>query len=385
MDTPGGQPEIVYENPLRSAYQVSANGGRFAVTATSFYRLSDETAVLIEELPASGPRNAYLKHLAELGLNAPEEIFGHLVLIGAIRKKRKATPWTIVKRILSPRIQIISPRVLSRALSFLGADLPAYGKRWTPVLVWISLTGLLWGSFLALAGSHRAIPTPLIGRPDWPLVFLLALSSSLVHELGHSFAAAAAGIGLRPVGLSVYLIFPSFYTNVSGIDGLPLRDRTLIDCGGFIFQGIFLLLLLIAASITGNPLFAETARWIMALIFFNLNPFLKTDGYWLYKDLQAEFTNSRAAKIAHIVYCAAFIAFSAYFLWRLGARLSGIPGRLAGITGPADGLISRVSSTALWGYFLVMGFVASLRRFQEIRKELSSLRAPFPGTPGRAP
>lgn len=368
-------PEVIYENHLKSAYSVGAEGERLAITETSFYRLSAETAGLIEELPPDGPSALFLKCLSDLGLNAPEEIFRHLVAIGALTEKRHQTgPKAVLKRILNPRIQIITPQVQERALSFLGVTLPADKNRWAWLLAGLSLAGLLWGSFLALAGSQKAIPAQLTGHPDWIQVFLLALAAGLAHELGHSFATAAAGIGLRPVGFSVYLIFPVFYTNVSGIETVPFRDKALIDCGGFIFQGIFLLLLLIAASLTGNFLFAEAARWIMVLVFFNLNPFFKTDGYWLYKDLQASFAKNPSAKIVHIVYLAAFTAFSVYFLWRLGIGLSGIPDRLARIAGSPGNLLSRGYSTALWGYFLTMGFIASLRRFQEIHQEWKEVK-----------
>jgi len=362
--------EVIYENHLKSAYSVGAEGERLAITETSFYRLSNETAGLIEELPASGPRGLFLKHLSELGLNAPEEILRHLVAIGALTEKKHRTgPRAILKKILNPRFQIIAPRIQESVLSFLGVNLPADKNRWASILAGLSLAGLLWGSFLALAGDPKAIPTPLTGPHDLIYVFLLALAGSMTHELGHSFAAAAAGIGLRPVGFSVYLIFPVFYTNVSGVDTVPLRDKALVDCGGFIFQGIFLLLLLIAASLTGNFIFAEAARCIMVLVLFNLNPFFKTDAYWLYKDLQTAFAKNPSVKIVHLVYLAAFTAFSVYFLWRLGIGLSGIPDRLARIAGSPGNLFSRGYSTALWGYFLIMGFIASLRRFQEIHQE----------------
>lgn len=361
--------EATYENHLKSAYSVSAEGTRFAITSTSFYRLTDETAVLLNELPDRGPRQLFLKHLSELGLNTPEEIFNRLVAIGALAEIRKRGPRTIVKRILNPRIQIITPQIQERILSFFGVDLKAGMSRWILILSVISLAGVLWGSFLAMAGNQKAIPTPLTGHPVWTHVFLLALTGGLVHELGHSFAAAAAGIGLRPIGLSVYLVFPVFYTNVSGIETVTPRKKALIDCGGFLFQGIFLLLLLITASLTGYYLFAEAVRWIMVLVFFNLNPFFKTDGYWLYKDLQTTFAKKPVAKVIHLVYFAAFTIFSVYFLWRLSGALSGIPGRLARLTSSPENLFSRGYSTALWVYFLIMGFIASLRRFQEIRQE----------------
>jgi len=366
-------PEVIYDNHLKSAYSAGTGGERLAITATSFYRLSAETAGLIEELPAEGPRGLFLKRLSELGLNAPEEIFIHLAAIGALKEKHRPGPTSILKRLLNPRIQIITPQIQEKALSFLRVTIPGDKKRRTSILAGLSLVGLLWGSFLALAGN-QAIPAPLTGRPDLIYVFLLMLAGGLAHELGHSFAAAAAGIGLRPIGLSVYLIFPVFYTNVSGIETVPLRDKALIDCGGFIFQGIFLLLLLIAASLTGAFVFAEAVRWIMVLVFFNLNPFFKTDGYWLYKDLQGSFSKNRLTRIVRTVYFAAFTAFSVYFLWRLGLGLTGIPERFAKASGSADNLFSRGYSTVLWGYFLIMGFIASLRRFQEIRLEWKEVR-----------
>jgi hypothetical protein len=366
-------PEVIYANHLKSAYTVGREGERLAITETSFYRLSAETAGLIEELPAEGPRALFLKHLSELGLNAPEQIFNHLAAIGALKEKYRPGPKSVLKRLLNPRVQIITPQIQEKALSFLGVTLPGDTKRWASILAGLALVGLLWGSFLALAGN-QALPARLTGRPDLICVFLLMLAGGLAHELGHSFAAAGAGIGLRPIGLSVYLIFPVFYTNVSGIETVPLRDKALIDCGGFISQGIFLLLLLLAASLTGAFVFAEAARWIMVLVFFNLNPFFKTDGYWLYKDLQNSFAKNRPARILHAVYFAAFTAFSVYFLWRLGLGLTGIPNRLARAAGSPDNLFSRGYSTVLWGYFLIMGFMASLRRFQEIRLEWKEVR-----------
>lgn len=368
-------PEIVYENHLKSAYLVSSEEKRLAITAASFYRLSSETTGLIAALPAHGSRDIFLNQLSELGLNSPEEIFDRLVAIGALTKKHRPAPGAILRRILNPRIQIITPQTQESVASFFGVTLLAGKRRWILILAGISLVGLLWGVFLALAGSQTAIPVSLTRHSDGIYVFLLALTGGLVHELGHSFAAAVAGIGLRPIGLSVYLIFPVFYTNVSGIETVPLRDKALIDSGGFIFQGIFLLFLLTAASLTGYFLFAEAVRWIMALVFFNLNPFFKTDGHWLYKDLRSGFAKNQLAKIIQVVYFAAFTAFSVYFLWRLGVGLSGIPDRLGRIASSSDNLLSHGYSTVLWGYFLIIGFLASMRRFHEIRQEWAEARS----------
>lgn len=367
-------PEVAYENHLKSAYSLESGESRLVITRTSFYRLSGETAWLISELPASGSEESYLASLSNLGLNEPRRIFERLKEIGALTTKSGPGQTPVFRRLLNPKFQLIGPQTQERFLAFFGIDLKTALERGLPLLALISSIGILWGSFLALAGPRLAIPAPLAGHPNWPHVFLLALASGLAHELGHSWAAAAAGIGLRPIGLSVYLVFPVFYANVSGIETVPFRKKALIDCGGFLFQGVFVFLLLAAASLTGSYMFAEAARWIMALVFFNLNPFFRTDAYWLYKDFSSLFKGDRLARMAHILYCAAFIVFSAYFLWRLGLRLAAIPGELSGLAGSHENLFTRGYSALILIYFLLMGFIGSLRRFREIRHELNEMK-----------
>ncbi len=361
--------EVVYENHLKHAYSVKSEGERLIITSTSFYQLSEETAWLIAELPDNGSEDLYFRHLAGLGLSEPRKIFDRLISIKALIEKRGHSLVTIFKRILNPKIQIIPPQIQERFLSYFGFDLKAGISRGILILAGVSLTGLFWGSFLALAGPEKAIPVSLTGHPNWLHVFLLALAGSLIHELGHSLMAAASGIGLRPIGLSIYLVFPVFYTNVSGIEKVSVWKKALIDCGGFIFQGIFLFLLLMCASLTGSYLFAEASRWIMVLVFFNLNPFFRTDGYWLYKDFSSRFEENRWAQAVHIFYFAAFTMFSACFLWRVGIKIAGVSDKLIeGIHSPRD-FFSQSYMIMIWAYFLIMGFVGSLRRFQEIRQE----------------
>jgi hypothetical protein len=367
-------PETIYKNHLKSAYSIESAGKHLIITGASFYRLNGETAWLLNELPGSGTKELYLEHLSNLGLAEPRTIFYRLVDIGALTIKCSPSLKAVFNRLINPRIRIFTPQIQERFLNFFGIELKADLWRWLPLLIPVSSAGLLWGAFLTLAGQHLAIPVPLAGHPNWLFVFLLALTGSLVHELGHSWMTAAAGIGLRPIGLSIYMIFPVFHTNVSGVETVPFKQKALIDCGGFLFQGIFIFALLTAASTTGNSLFSEAARWIMALVLFNLNPFFRTDGYWLYKDFYDMFRDNRLARTVHMLYCTAFTAFSVYFLWRLGGRLADIPGELSGLAGSHGNLFSRGYSAVMLVYFLVMGFVASLRRFREIRQELNEVK-----------
>lgn len=365
--------EVVYENHLKNAYSVKPEGKRFVITSTSFYQLSEETAWLIGELPDKGSEDLYFTHLASLGLNDPRKIFGRLVTIKVLIEKRRQSMATIFKRITNPKVQILAPKTQEKLISYFIRDIKADISRWILVLSIVSLTGIFWGAFLVLAGTEKAIPALLTGHPNWMQVFLLALASSLVHELGHSFMVAASDIGLRPIGLSIYLVFPAFYTNVSGIEKVSLRQKMLINCGGFLFQGIFLFLLLISASLTGSYLFAEASRWIMVLVLLNLNPFLRTDGYWIYKDLRSRFKVIYWAQAVHILYLAGYIIFSVYFLWRVGASFVSVSDRLTNIINSPSDFLSQGYMAVVWAYFLVMAFIGSLRRFQEIRQEWNEI------------
>lgn len=366
---------IEYENHLKKAYSVKAGKKVLAITDTSCYHLAEETAWLTANLPETGKKGVYLRSLAELGLNEPEKIFYKLISLGALREKARRTWKDILRMVMTPQIKLLSAQWQEKLFSLLIPGSSAAG-RLARSLIALAAAGLMWGTI-----AHWHAPA---GKADGILVVFLVILSSLIHELGHSFSAMAAGIGLRPIGFSVYLVYPVFYTNVSGIEKVPLADRALIDCGGFIFQGVFLLFLLLAYSITSNPGFAEAVRWILVIIFFNLNPLFRTDGYWLYKDIYSEFKARRWARALHYLYLAAFIAFSAWFLWRIGGRLGDIWRGLNTLLHSPGYFFSGGYHVVLAAYLVLVGLSGGLRRFKEGHQEWKELRT-APTGPQPAP
>jgi hypothetical protein len=187
--------------------------------------------------------------------------------------------------------------------------------------------------------------------------------------LGHSFTAAACGIGLRPIGFSVYLIYPVFYTNVSGIDRLSLTEKAAIDCGGFFSQSAYLFLLLFLWLTTKQMLFLETVRWISVIMAFNMNPFLRTDGYWLYKDVRKGLTKNRYTDSFHYLYIIAFCAFSLYLFSYVFSRTEYIYGLILSAFHDPKILFREGYKIVLGLYLIIMFFVGGVCRFQETRKE----------------
>lgn len=361
-----------YENPLRHAYSVRNGEQTLAITDTSCYNLPEATAWLTANLPAAGGKTDYLAAMAALGLNEPEKIFDKLLSIGALQAKAARTWKSTFSAAISPKLRLLPAQLQERVLSRAGIG-PATLSRAFGILSWPALLGAIWGLWVLAGGGYRLLPAAAAGQANGIAVLLITVAASLVHELGHSFAAAAAGIGLRPIGFSVYLIYPVFYTNVSGIDKLRLKAKALVDTGGFVLQSAFVLGLLLLASATGSASITEAVRWIMGMMLFNLNPLFRTDGYWLYKDTYSELKQDRWMRAVHYVYLFCFILFSAYFFWLLLARIGNIWRELAILVRSPVYFFSGGYKVVLGAYFVFVGFSGGLNRFREGRQEWKEL------------
>lgn len=363
---------MLFENHLKKAYSIKRGDKVLAITDTSCYTLAEETAWLAASLPENGEKEEYFKVLVGLGLKDPEKIFDRLLAIGALREKCARGAKEMIGAVLSPKIRILPAQFQAAIVSALlpaRADLAGV----MGALVWPALLGIISG-LLFISFPRAAAPLYAAGRAVPVAVICLVIVSSLLHEFGHSLAAAACGIGLRPIGFSVYLIYPVFYTNVSGVDALRLMPKALVDCGGFILQSIFVLVLLIVFALTGSPTAGETAKWIMAIMLFNLNPLFRTDGYWLYKDVYSELKTRRWMRAAHYLYLLAFAGFSVYFLWLLGGRAGDIWNGLTNLLRLPASFFSGGYKVVLGAYFVLVGFSGGLSRFREGRQEWKELR-----------
>lgn len=356
--------DIAYENHLKPGYAVENGPDSMIITKFSCYRLAEETLWLVARLPAAGKSAEYFKALSELGLEYPQKIFDRLVSLGVLREAApKKRLKSLLTAIIQPNITLIPPG--AQEWIFKGADKLRSGRWW-----YLALCAAIAGFIGALA----LIKTwPGGGPVSGPLIFLLIVLGSLVHELGHSAAAGAAGIGLRPIGFSIYLFYPVFHTNVSGMERLPLGQKLAIDCGGFIAQSVYLLALVAAALLAGSNTSAEAVRWIVLIMAFNLNPLLRTDAYWIYADLREKYGELPWMAHLHRAYLAAFVLFSLYILWQVGMRTGQIVKLVeAAVAVPAT-LLHEGHRIIIGLYFVIMALMGGVRRLKEGREEWGKL------------
>jgi putative peptide zinc metalloprotease protein len=114
--------------------------------------------------------------------------------------------------------------------------------------------------------------------------YLLFLVSLVAHEFGHACACVRFGAKSRAIGVTLYLIYPAFYSDVSDAWSLPRWQRVIVDVGGCFFQMAFSGLFAILFIFTGW----EPLRFALILVVyscvFSLNPIFKFDGYWVLAD-----------------------------------------------------------------------------------------------------
>jgi putative peptide zinc metalloprotease protein len=117
----------------------------------------------------------------------------------------------------------------------------------------------------------------------WP-AYVLFLLSLLVHEFGHASACARYRVKPSDIGITIYLIYPAFYSNVSAAWQLKRRQRVIVDLGGIFFQlsigAVFVAVYLVSEW---EPL-RVAFLMILSSCLFTLNPVLKFDGYWIVAD-----------------------------------------------------------------------------------------------------
>jgi len=117
-------------------------------------------------------------------------------------------------------------------------------------------------------------------------VFILPITfiGIFIHELGHAAAAKHYGINSRGIGFGFYLFSPVFFADVTKAWRLNPKQRVVIDLAGIYFELIYISFLLFIFLITKEVNFLLVSFILFVDIIYNLDPFLRTDGYWVVSD-----------------------------------------------------------------------------------------------------
>lgn len=157
--------------------------------------------------------------------------------------------------------------------------------RWPVVAaVTVSFVGVdcwLFASHALSAGLEEILSNPI----GLLAVFGLSVLSGAFHECGHATGCRYSGARPGVIGIGIYLVYPSFFTNVTDSYRLSRAGRLRTDLGGVYFNAVFILVL--------AGLYAATSALILLLVIAitqvemlqQLIPVVRFDGYFILSDL----------------------------------------------------------------------------------------------------
>jgi putative peptide zinc metalloprotease protein len=117
------------------------------------------------------------------------------------------------------------------------------------------------------------------------LVVGLSVVSGAFHECGHAAGCRYGGARPGVIGVGIYLVWPSFFTNVTDSYRLSRAGRLRTDLGGLYFNLIFILALAGLYSATSAQVLLLVIAVTHIEMLQQLLPFVRFDGYFILSDL----------------------------------------------------------------------------------------------------
>ena len=144
-----------------------------------------------------------------------------------------------------------------------------------PLFQWPVIVAVISG------GIQQVLRDPV----DLLVVLGLSLVSALFHECGHATGCRYGGARPGVIGVGIYLVWPSFFTNVTDSYRLSRAGRLRTDLGGLYFNLIFMLALAgIYAAGSAQVLLLVIAVTHLEMLD-QLLPIVRFDGYFILSDL----------------------------------------------------------------------------------------------------
>jgi putative peptide zinc metalloprotease protein len=199
--------------------------------------------------------------------------------------------------VAAPGAPAVAPRANPLlALRARGTLLPesaanAIGTMLRPLFRWPMVTAVIAAMLavdywlFAVHGLGSGLSQLLRDPISMLIVLGLSVLSTMFHECGHASGCRCGGGRSGVIGFGIYLIWPSFFTNVTDSYRLSRAGRLRTDLGGVYFNLIFML------GLAG--VYAATSAEILLLVIAvthlemlqQLLPFVRYDGYFILSDL----------------------------------------------------------------------------------------------------
>ncbi len=322
-----------------TAYVVQdAQGGHFLKLEPEAYRLlwwcTGEQTVgeIAAALARGGEQQALNQNQLLLLINSLYEgnaiVFDrnpdtHSFVSGTVRQKRKQFFSRLINP-LSQKVHLWNPdrflRRLDRALPFLKSSL--FSMAWAVlVLPVLLLTYLYWDD--VLYEMQRSFDS-VLSNPGLLVAFILV---KLVHELGHGIVARHYGASVTDMGINFIVFAPIPYVDASATWALRNKyQRAKVAAAGMfaelmVSSAAFYIWLSVEGGMVSYYAFNIFLMSSVTTLFFNANPLVKFDGYYILSDL-IEMPNLKKRSDGYIAQ-----VVSRFFGLRVGTKTDVADGR----------------------------------------------------------
>ncbi len=225
-----------------------------------------------------------------------------------LRRAKKGARKTWKQNLLSPmavRIPLIDPdRFLERWLEWYR---PLFG--WIGFLLW----SLVVGSAVFTVAQHwpelsKDFSDRVLAPQNLLLMWLTFPLLKLFHEFGHACATKAWGGEVHEMGIMFLVLMPIPYVDATAASAFrATRRRVLVGAAGMVVE-VFIASLALFLWLDVQPgVFRAVLYNVMLIagvstVFFNANPLLRYDGYYILSDLiQIPNLRNRAQQyLAHL-------------------------------------------------------------------------------------
>jgi len=205
------------------------------------------------------------------------------------RKERQSPPWwkRLLMNPLSLRLPFFDPD------AFLAKGISTVKPFFSPfaIIVWLvvvitalALTAIHWNELTENIIDRVTTPQNLI------LLWLIYPFIKILHELGHGFAAKYWGGEVHETGVVFMLGIPFPYMDATAASGFKQKyQRVMVGAAGMYVE-LFLAAIALFIWIQVEPGLVRTLAYNVILIgsvstlFFNGNPLMRFDGYYILSD-----------------------------------------------------------------------------------------------------
>jgi putative peptide zinc metalloprotease protein len=157
--------------------------------------------------------------------------------------------------------------------------------RWPVVVAVIVSVAAVDYWLFAVHGLGGGVQQVLRDPVDLLIVLGLSVAAAMFHECGHAAGCRYGGARPGVIGVGIYLVWPSFFTNVTDSYRLSRAGRLRTDLGGLYFNLIFMLALAGIYAGTSDQVLLLVIAFTHLEMLEQLLPFVRFDGYFILSDL----------------------------------------------------------------------------------------------------